>query len=195
MKNSWMKLFMLGRKNASKEPSQSTEFSSEIIYEVTQQWNKLDTGKNPWRYDDTGFSFESRHKPELSWKTAPILLFSPVILLPANLWILIIKAQRANGVMEKCSGLLISTSLDQGVFSIVSFLSLVFLTFQSCLLFTALFVIPVILLRILPLFVHHLFLDKDWSQHNPEKHNLLHSTFLFLPILLYTFERVIKFLS
>lgn len=71
-------------------------------------------GKNPRKYYGTSLPFESHHKPELSWKTTPILLFSPVILLPANLWTLIIKALKGgNGVMEKCgSGLLTGTSLD-----------------------------------------------------------------------------------
>lgn len=59
---------MLGRKKSSKKPSQikALGFASETIYQVSQQWNKLDTGKKPRRYDGTGLLFESHHKPELS---------------------------------------------------------------------------------------------------------------------------------
>lgn len=59
---------MLGKKNASKKQSQikALGFAYETIYQVSQQWNKLDTGKNPRRYDGTGLPFETHHKPELS---------------------------------------------------------------------------------------------------------------------------------
>lgn len=150
-------------------------------------WTK---GKKPIRYDGTGPSFEFHHKPELSWKTGPILFSSPVILLPANLWTLIIKALRGNGVVEKCdSGLLTATSLDWGVFS-HGFLLLPCVSDFSV---------------ISTLYCHICYschsaknsssfcssLNKDWSQHNPERQNLLHFTSLLLPILLYTFEQVI----
>lgn len=62
-----------------------------------------------------------------------------------------------------------------------------FLTFQSFQFFPPVFFTLSFLLRILPLSVHHLFLDKYYINDlstTLEKQNLLDSTSLFSPILL-----------
>lgn len=131
MKNIWIKLLMLGRKSASKS-------KVKLKYQVLPlkpfikchnngiNWTR---GKNP----EGTMALVSDLSPiiELSWKTATILLFSPVILLPANLWTLIIKALRGKRVMEKCgSGLSIGTSLDGECSPLFPSSSLCFLLFS-----------------------------------------------------------------